>query len=221
MFMMYLMQDLRWKRAKRAQQNLETAIRQFPKNPVEYNDRQMEAFRTGEGWRRFNYRNLAILAGTSISLPLVMRWHHRRQEMLAKRKTLIFWMWTLGAGLAGSVYGVYLIRKHSSPPILKQITRNPTARGFLYISVILVVALAIYAYLLSERRSRRQKILEAWRRKKHQQMMYPKEKAPDPMEVFNQPVEMDSDASPAGKSPANLPSTDHVDHDPATLPSTH
>ncbi len=219
LYMMYIMQEVRWRRAERGQQNLELAIQQFPKNPVEYNYRQMQSFRSGDTWRRFNYRNLAILAGTSVSFTLMTRWHHKRQEMLARRKTLSFWLWTCGAGLVGTVYSVYLIRKSTGPQLLKEIRRNPAARGFLYIGAIVLVSMVIYVYMLSGRKSKRQKILEAWRKKKHMKMMEPKSKRPDPTEVFNKPVEMDSPLAGQGGG-VNFPSTDHVDHNPATLPET-
>ncbi len=219
LYMMYTLQEIRWKRAERAQKNLELAIEQFPKNPVEYNYRQMQSFRSGETWRRFNYRNLAILAGTSVSFTLMTRWHHKRQEMLARRKTLSFWLWTCGAGLVGTIYGVYLIRKSTAPQILKEIRRNPAARGFLYIGAILLVSMVMYIYMLSGRKSKRQKILEAWRKKKHMQMIEPKAKRQDPTDVFNKPIEMDSPLA-GQEGGVNMPTTDHVDHNPATMPET-
>ncbi len=152
------------------QENLEQVIEVFPKNPYEYNERQRLAHTTNL-WRRFNFRNLSLLCGSCITSLLLAWWHRRRQVMLMRRKTLFFWFWTCGAGMVSILWGSYIFRVAYQQPLLSGIYRDRRARALLYLGLILLLALMLYAYRLRNRATKSQKMLKAWRKKKHEQMM--------------------------------------------------
>ena len=152
------------------QEKLERVIEVFPKNPYEYNERQRLAHATNL-WRRFNFRNLSLLCGSCVTSLLLARWHRRRQVMLMRRKTLLFWFWTCGAGMVGVLWGSYVFKEACERPLLSGVYRDRQARAFLYLGLILLLALMLYAYGLKNRETKSQKMLKAWRKKKHEQMM--------------------------------------------------
>ncbi len=181
-YMLFSLQEIRWQRTERAQENLEKAIRQFPKNPSDYNVRQLEQFRAGTGWRRFNFRNIGILAGASLASLLVARWHRKRREFIARRKSLAFWLWTMGAGFFGVLWGVYMIKRATGPErYLKMIRRNPTIRALFIIGLIILVSLCAFVFKLSRRKTKKEKMMQEWRNRKHREMMAKRD-------IYNKPM---------------------------------
>ncbi len=131
-----------------AQKNLEIAIRQFPKTPEEYNDLEMDRWRTSEGWRRFNLRNIAIFSASVMSSFAIVYWHRRRRVALQRRKSLEFWMWTASSALLGSCYGLYLVResqqRSGARALVKRVRSNPTGRALFYVGLASLVALLLH-----------------------------------------------------------------------------
>ncbi len=165
----YSMDQVRKNRRLHHEQKMQQAVAMFPRNPYEYNERQRKAYATNY-WRRFNIRNITLLCVSILGSIAVTHWHRKRRAMILKRKTVAFWMWSCLAGLLGVAWGVYVF-KQGQKPLVSKIKRNPFTRGLLYIGCILLVALVFYIYRLGKRKSKKQAMLEAWRRKKHVQMM--------------------------------------------------
>ncbi len=184
----YTIDQVKMTRAQRNEQHLQQAIASFPKNPYEYNERQRLSFARNR-WRRFNIRNLSLLCGSSIGTLLLSRWHRKRRVALQRRKTVTFWIATAMAGLLGVGWGAYMFKQSSQPVLIKTIRRNPVLRGFLYIGIMAVISLLYYSYMLFQKKSRRQKMLEAWRKKKWERGMEKAQERRDP-QMPARPLEM-------------------------------
>ncbi len=166
----YAMDKIRKNIRTQHEQKMREVAAMFPKNPYEYNERQRKTY-AKNFWRRFNFRNLALLGSAIMSALFVARWHRMRRVQMHRRKTIAFWIWTFVAGLLGVSWGVYIFKQSQTPIIVKQIKRNPYLRAFLIIGSILLVSLSFYAYKLKNRKSKKQMYLEKWREKKHKAMM--------------------------------------------------
>ncbi len=168
-YVWYTVDQVRMNRIQGQEENLQKAIAMFPKNPYEYNERQ-RAFYAVNYWRRFNIRNISILGGSILSAMLLARWHRKRRAFLQRRKTLVYWAWTMGAGMLGILWGAYIVKK-SQQNILTQTYRNPMGRALLIIGCILLASILLFAYRLRKRKGKKQKMLEEWRMKKHRDTM--------------------------------------------------
>ncbi len=184
----YAVDQVRITRAQRAEQHMQQVIASFPKNPYEYNQRQRLSFAKNR-WRRFNIRNLSLLGGSAIGTLLLSRWHRMRRVALQRRKTVTFWIATAMAGIVGVGWGAYMFKQSSQPVIIKTFKRNPVLRGFLYIGAMAVVSLIYYSCMLYQRKSHKQKILEAWRKKKWERGMERAQERRDP-QMPARPLEM-------------------------------
>ncbi len=191
----YAMDQVRATRRMRHEQKLREAVQMFPRNPYEYNERQRR-FYARNFWRRFNIRNIALLCVSTLGSLWVARWHRMRRVMLQRRKTLAFWMWTAGAGLLAVMWGVYAFKQSQTPVVIKAVKRNPYLRAFLYIGTILIIGLGLYVYRLRKRKSKKQAMLDAWRKKKHEQHM---QKARDIRYRDMKPLEMKPLSASPGK----------------------
>ncbi len=168
-YVFYKMDQIKRNIKTQHEQKMKEVAAMFPRNPYEYNERQRKTY-AKNFWRRFNFRNLAILAFSIMGALLVARWHRIRRVQMQRRKTVAFWLWTFLAGLLAVSWSVYIAKTSQQPIIVKQIRRNPYLRAFLYIGTILLVSLLFYAYKLKNRKSKKQILIEKWRQKKHQQM---------------------------------------------------
>ncbi len=172
-YALFAMERSRREAVARQEAGLERAITAFPKDPYDYNQRQRAAFAAGSGWRRFNFRNISILGGSVLSTLLVVRWHRRRRELLQLRTTLVYWAWTVAAGLFGLGWGFYVIKK-SQESLVKKAYRNPTTRALLIIGLMLLVSLLIFAFKLRRRKTKKERMMEEWRSRKHREAMLAK-----------------------------------------------
>ncbi len=163
----HAIEQMRLMRAARHEQKLRTAISMFPRNPYEYNQRQRLA-RARHWFTRLNMRSFAFLGASSLTSVYMAHWHRQRRAQMIKRKSVLFWGWTAAAGMVGVAWGAYMFKVSRQPTIIRTVKRNPVLRGFLYIGSIIVVSLLFYIYRLSHRKPRKQRILEAWRKRKHE-----------------------------------------------------
>ncbi len=182
----YAIQRVRATRFQRHQEKLQSSIAMFPKNPYEYNERQRMAFARNY-WRRFNIRNITLLVTSVLTSLGVARWHRARRAQMQKRKSLAYWMWTAGAGFLAILWGVYVVKQSQRPVIISAARRNPVLRGFLYIGGILLVYLFFYIYRLKKRKSKKQKMLDEWRKKKHMQTMQKAKDLHGPLKPLSMP----------------------------------
>ncbi len=198
-YAMYSVDKVRMTRRLRHEEKLQAAVQMFPTNPYEYNRRQRMAY-AKRAWRRFNIRNIVLLCVSTMGSLYAARWHRTRRVMLHKRKTVAFWLWTSVAGVFSVGWGAYLLKQSQQPVVIRQIKRNPYLRAFLYLGSIMVAGLSLYAYRVSRRKPKKQRILEAWRKRKHEKMA---KKAEDVKYQDMKPFKM----APLGKSEPGSSST--------------
>lgn len=170
MYGYYQVTQLGMARRQIVNKNLEAAVKQFPKSPLEYNMKQ-RVRAAAVSWRRFNFRNIAIFCSTISSSMLVAKWHRSRRLQIQKRKSIFFWAWTAAAGLLGVCGAVYLIRRNTASDIVvRAVRRNPTLRAFLYLGSIGVLGMILFAVRLRMTlHSKKRKIMREWRKRKHQE----------------------------------------------------
>ncbi len=212
LYTMHAVDRIRLTRRQHHEEKMQVAVGMFPTNPYEYNRRQRLSYAKNM-WRRFNFRSIAILCVSTVASLFVAHWHRQRRAMLQKRKTVAFWLWTAIAGIVSLAWGMYIFKQSRQPIVIKQIKRNPYLRAFLYLGSIAVAGLGLYAYRLSKRKPRKQRILEEWRKRKEKQTM---KKAQDIRYQDIKPFKMD----PLGKTPAGSHPYKPTPYDPKEFQQT-
>ncbi len=128
-----------------AEKNLELAIRQFPKNPDEYATLEVGRYDI-TGWRRFNFRNIAIFSAAVVSAFTVVYWHRQKKLEQEKRRTVHFWMLTATGALVGCFYGAYMVQQTVSKParIMRQVKSDPFARALFILGTVVMGAIVLF-----------------------------------------------------------------------------
>jgi hypothetical protein len=107
----HLMIDMHYKNAN---DRLSAAIKLFPKTPKEYNVRETNKY-AQKYWRRYNLRAISITSGAVLTTLFLIIWHRNRTVALHRRKTWLFWGWTLSAGFLAAGYALTLAPAQQQP----------------------------------------------------------------------------------------------------------
>ena len=165
-YIVYNLERLYVAKLNQSQINLEKAIKQFPRDPQEYNARQILTYRSSPEWTIHNTKAQAAMCLSVLFLIFGVRLHRQRRINIQRRHGWEYYF--LGSGvfivcLATVALQVHHLHRPFAYRLKRKILSDPVYRGIAILFSILLMGLIMYKVRLqldatshSKRRNRRQ-----------------------------------------------------------------
>ncbi len=145
------------------------AIKIFPVDPHEYNERRFwkEDDDDQENWMKYNMPNGIMFAISTIVTFFLAYWHRGRRAKAEKKKTVVFWVWTVAASIVALGWSAYIFKVKERKSMAHQITWDPLTRFYFVMGVCAFGSMIAIAVNLKDiQMSKRQKAAEEWRERR-------------------------------------------------------